>query len=453
MKKIVSLLLIVSAIFPAMAQEPSGHEMIVDGVAAVVGKNIIKYSDIENTYTQVRLHQGYGNAFENRCQILENIMIAKLLIHKGELDSVEVKDEEVDQYVQYYLKADLRQYGGSREAMREATGFSYDELQDRYHKLLYQNIMRQRVEYSITENVNVTPAEVTEYYKSIPADSIPLVATQYEVGEITIHPTVSEAERDRVRLELARLRERVLNGEKFSMLATLYSQDPGSSKKGGELGFFSRGEMVGEFEAAAFALKPGEVSPIIETQYGFHIIQLIERRGNTVNARPILLIPKVSTEDMLRARMLLDSVAQEIRAGHISFDEAVKQYSDSPNAKQGGMATNPNTGNARFDVEAFKNAFPGISPTALAEGDISNATAMKTDDNRDVYRVVKIVRLIPEHKANILDDYDFIYNAALNAAKHKKVLDWAQRMVKNTYIYISDEYKNCNFTQINWFEK
>ncbi len=453
MKRQIIFVFMAAMCCSVFAQENNAGGTVVDGVAAVVGKNIVKFSDIENAYTQVRLHSGNENAYENRCEILENIMIGKLLIHKGEIDSVEVKDEEVEQYLPYYLKAEMRQYGGNREALREATGFTYDELQDRYRDLLRQMILRQRVEYEITENVKITPGEVSQYFDKIPADSIPMVEEQYEVAEIVIKPEISEAERDRVRTELARLRERVLNGEKFSMLATLYSQDPGSSKKGGELGFFSRGEMVSEFESAAFALKPGEVSPIIETQYGFHIIQLIERRGNTLNARHILLVPKVSSEDLLRARIKLDSIAQEIRAGKITFEEAAKQYSDAANAKQGGVAVNANTGNSRFTKESFTEQYPGIGIVAMNEGDVSNAMAMKTENNRDAYRLVRLNKKIAAHKANLIDDYDLIYNAALSDAKHKKLLNWAQRMVKNTYIHISDEYKDCNFKQVNWFAK
>lgn len=420
---------------------------MVDGVAAVVGKNIVKYSDIERSYAQMRMRSGAGNAFDNRCAILENLILSQLLVHKGEVDSVEVSADQVDQYLQYYLKNDLRQYG-SKEALREATGFTYDELKEQYERMIKNNLLSRQVEYQITENVKVTPAEVTEFFKSLPADSLPMMPERYELSEIVIEPAISEAERDRVRTELAGLRERVLKGEKFSMLATLYSQDPGTAKKGGELGFFSRGEMVGEFESAAFALKPGEVSPIIETQFGFHIIQLIERRGNSVNARHILLVPKVSSADLLRARMKLDSLAVEIRAGHISFEDAARQYSTAQNAKQGGFVTNSADGSARFDADAVKEQYYSVGVQAMDEGQISNATAMKTEDNRDAYRIVRLNKKYPAHKANLTDDYDNIYNAALVSAKQKYMRDWARRQAKVTYIKLADEYKNCPFENL-----
>ena len=299
-----------------MAQEGT----LIDGVAAIVGKNIVKYSDVERSLAQMRMHSGVTDAQASRCAILENLILTQLLVHKGEVDSVEVQEEQVKQYLDYYLNSDLLQYG-SKEALREATGFTYDELKEQYDHMIRTNLLSRNVEYQITENVKVTPAEVTKFFNELPADSLPMMPEKYEISEIVIQPVISEEERDRVRTQLAELRERVLKGESFSMLATLYSQDPGSARKGGELGFFPRGQMVAEFESAAFALKPGEVSPIIESKFGFHIIQLVERRGNTVNARHILIIPKVSPEELLRARMTLDSLATQIRDGKISFED------------------------------------------------------------------------------------------------------------------------------------
>ena len=443
-RTLIPLLLALLPCFAA-AQE----EVIVDRVAAVVGQNVIKLSDIENSYTQIRMRQGAGNAQENRCRILENILLTKLMVHKGMVDSIEVADEDVEQQVQYYLKSFMRQYGG-KEELRQATGYSYDEFHDIYFDLLKDRIMSQRVEYNLTQNVKITPAEVADYYQQIPADSLPTIAESYELAEIVLRPKVSEEERDRIRLELNKLRERVLNGEKFSMLATLYSQDPGSAKKGGELGFFTRGDMVGEFEAAAFALKPGEVSPVIETNYGFHIIQLIERRGNTVNARHILMKAQPSSEDMLAARMRLDSIAGEVRLGNITFADAARRFSEADSRLVGGTMSNPNTGVNNFSKEEFTTLYPGIAVNGMNVGDVSSATAMQDDEGQSLYRIVSLVKRRPAHIANLDDDYDKIYNAALQEAKNKKILEWASRMIQNTYVHIADDYKQCDF-QLPWF--
>lgn len=424
------------------------NKQVVDGIVAVVGQTIIKNSDIEQAYTQIRLRQGMEGAHAERCSLLESMLISKLLIHKGIVDSVEVNEDQVEEEVSYYLKMIETQVGG-KDKLRETYGYSYDELHDQYYEILHDRALSQRVQYDLTENIKVTPAEVAEYYNNY-ADTLPQIAEQYEVSEIVMEPTISEAERDRVRGELAELRERILKGERFSMLAKLYSEDPGSASKGGELGFFGRGQMVSEFEAAAFALKPGEVSPIIETQYGFHILQLIERRGNSINVRHILMQPKTSSEDLLRARILLDSLAQEIRQGNISFEDAAKKYSDGVSKNQGGAVTNPVSHNNRFDKETFSKVYPSIGIVAMEEGEVSNATAFTTSENKSAYCLIKLTKKLPAHKVNLNDDYDLVYNAALENAKTKKIEEWCTRMIRTTYIRISDEYKDCPNFKINW---
>lgn len=425
------------------------NRQVVDGIVAVVGKTIIKNSDVEKAYAQVRLRQGVQNGKAERCNLLESMLINKLLIHKGMVDSVEVSDEQVESQVQYYLKAAVRQ-AGSKEALRKDFGYSYDELHDQYFDMIHDHLMSQTVEHQLTDNIQVTPAEVAEYFATFSVDSLPEIETQYEVAEITIQPVISEAERDRVRGELAELRERILKGDKFSTLAKMYSQDPGSASKGGELGFFSRGDMVAEFEAAAFALKPGEVSAIVETQYGFHILQLIERRGNNVNVRHILMQPKTSSDDLLRARITLDSLAQEIRQGHTTFAEAASRYSDGPTKNQGGVVANPQSGNNRMDKETFTSLYPGVGIVAMDEGEVSNAVQTQNADGKSSYSIVTLLRKIPAHRANLTDDYDRIHNAALQHAKTKKIVEWCNRMVKTTYIHIADEYKDCPDFQIKW---
>ena len=448
MKKLLFILL--STMVCASLAQAQERKQVVDGIVAVVGQTIIKNSDIEQAYRQIRLRQGMENAHAERCSLLESMLISKLLVHKGMVDSVEVTDEQVEDQVKYYLDAVVDQVGG-KDRLREAVGYSYDELHDQYFDILHDRILSSRVEAELTENVKVTPAEVAEYFATFPQDSLPDIDAQYEVAEITIRPSITEEERDRVRTELSELRERVLKGERFSMLAKLYSQDPGSAAKGGELGFFGRVKMVSEFEAAAFALKPGEVSPIVETQYGFHILQLIERRGNTINVRHILLQPKTSSEDLLRARMTLDSLATEIRKGSITFEAAAEKYSDGISRKQGGIVSNPHSGNNRFTKEELAQLYPGIGISAMDEGEVSNATAITTDENKSAYCILRMVKKIPAHRANLEDDYDRIFAAALQTAKTAKIVEWCNRMVKTTYIHISDEYKDCSNFRVNWF--
>ncbi len=456
MRKVVALFLFAAIATVAIAQNEQAkgdNEPVIDKVVAIVGKNIVKLSDIENGYVSIRIRQGYENAFENRCNILEGLLISKLLVHKGEVDSTDadITDEDVESNVQRYIKAYERQYG-SKEAMRQATGYTYDEMKELLSRMLKERMLTERVQYNLTNNVKITPYEVNQFYNNIPKDSLPTIEETYEIAEIVRKPEINDAERERVKLELNKMRERVLKGEvQFSTLAALYSEDPGTASKGGELGFYPRGELVGEVEAAAFALKPGEVSPVIESPFGFHILQFIERRGNTVNCRHILLTPKVSPEDLLRNRILLDSIAQEIRLGHITFAEAASRYSDNANKIEGGKVTHPVNGGYQFTLSELSKLYPGIGFSQMNEGQVSNATAMKTDENKDAYRLVTVVKRNPEHKANLTDDYDRIYNAALENAKQEKIFDWAQKTIKNTYIHIDNDYKDCNF-RLKWFE-
>ena len=446
---IFSALLMFIFVFTAKAQENKG--VVIDQVVAVVGKNIIKLSDIENNYAQMRVQMGYDNAFNNRCAILESLLMQKLLLHKGAIDSVEIPEQYVDTEVDRQLKMRLK-YFGSKENMERESGQKYEDIVDSYKKVMSEYFMAQQVESGVVENVKITPREVTDFFNSIPVDSLPIIEAEYEVSEIVISPKVNEVERERVRLELNKLRERILKGDKFSTLATLYSEDPGTAKKGGELGFFTRGEMVGEFEAAAFALKPGEVSPVIETKYGFHIIQLIERRGNMLNARHILLSAKATPEDLVAAHVRLDSIVNEIKNGKLSFEEAARNFSDSQTKMEGGVVTNPQTGNNRFSADVLRQVFVGINIERMTEGEISGIISSKNEMNQDVYKVVKLTRFIESHKANLVDDYDKIYTIALQNAKNEKLSDWAEKMIKNTYIKISDAYKDCDFN-LNWLKK
>lgn len=447
MKKTAILILLATITLQLAAQN---NGTVIDQVVAVVGKNIIKLSDIESNYAQLRVQKGYENPFENRCNILENLLMSKLMLHKGAIDSVEVTEQMIAAELDWSLKNLLRYYG-TKENLQKQTGRSYDDIRENYSQIITERYITQQVEEGITANVKVTPREVQEYYNAIPADSLPTIPEEYEMSEIEMTPTVGDAEKERVRTELNRLRERVLKGENFSMLATMYSEDPGSAQKGGELGFFGRGDMVGEFEAAAFVLKPGEVSPVIETKFGYHIIQLIERRGNTINARHILMIPKVSTNDLAATQQRMDSVLTLIKNGTITFDEAARRYSTSATKSVGGVVSNATMGN-RFNAELAKQQFPDIDITKMNQGEISPIKISRNESNQNVFRVVKLTKKVPTHKANLTDDYDKLYNAALQTAKNEKVLDWAAKMIKNTYIRINDDFKNCTF-KLNWTGK
>jgi peptidyl-prolyl cis-trans isomerase SurA len=312
------------------------QDTIVEGIVAIVGGNMILKSDIENQYLQIR-SQGniQGTSTTLKCQLLEAMLFQKLLLHQSQVDSLTVTDAQVDNEMDRRMRYFIAQ-AGTPERLEEHFGKSLDEIKREMKEMIRESMLAEQAQQKITGSVTVTPSEVKSYFRKMPKDSIPLVDAEYEVGVIVKQPSIGEEEKQIVKDKLKGFRERVLKGDDFATLAVLYSEDPGSSKQGGELGMFKRGEMRLEFEAAAFKLKPGEVSDIVETEDGYHLIQSIERRGEYVNARHILLQPKVTLANLNKAKTTLDSVGNLIRTGKMTFDEAVIRFSDDPNKNSGG---------------------------------------------------------------------------------------------------------------------
>jgi len=277
-----------------------------------------------------------------------------------------------------------------------------------------------------------------------------MIKTEYVIAEIVKKPPVSVEERLVVKEKLLDLRKRILAGESFSTMAILYSEDPGSAKKGGELGFYGRGQLYPEFEAVAFKLKEGEVSNVVETEAGYHIIQLIERKGDYVNVRHILLVPKVSPEDLMVARNQLDTIVQSIRNNEITFDVAVEKYSDSDDKNNGGLLINQYTGSTTFEADQLD---PQVSFTIekMKVGEISNPVPMKTADQKDAYRILELKQKTLPHKANMTDDYARIQQWALQDKKMKEIGKWIDEKAKGTYVKIIDSYSNCHFVH-KWME-
>jgi peptidyl-prolyl cis-trans isomerase SurA len=424
---------------------------VVDRVVAVVGKNMILQSDIEAQYLEYRRQGGIAGSAESiKCQILEGMLYQKLLVNQAALDSVEVTDAQVeaelDRRIQYFIMQ-----LGSKEKLEEFYGKSVVEMKEEFRSLIKDQALVEKVESTITEGLSVSPSEIKQYYKNLPADSIPLVNSEVEIEQIVKIPPVSMEQRVAVKEKLRELRKRVLDGENFATLAVLYSEDPGSAKKGGELGFYGRGELYPEFEAAAYKLKPGEISDIVETKAGYHIIQLIEKKDDYINARHILLMVKPSLYDLQKAKMELDSIAGLISSGSITFEEAAIKYSDDPLKNNGGVMINPSTGNTRFEMDELE---PQVSFAInnLEVGQVSGAIPMKTEEGDDAYRLLKVKSRTEAHRANLTDDYDNIQNAALNDKHGRVIEEWVNKKVRNAYVYIVDDYKDCDF-MYDWIQE
>lgn len=433
------------AVQESVVQEPVSQEdeHIIDQIVAVVGKNIILESDIENQYLNIKMQGASlsGTSQEIRCVILEDLLYQKLMVAQADYDSIVIDPSQVNSELDRRIATFVNQFG-SQDKMEEYYNKTMIEIKEELFKIIEEQLLSQQVQQEIVASVTVTPSEIKNYFKTLPEDSIPLIKTEYVIAQIVKNPPVSIEEKIMVKEQLMDLRKRILDGESFSTMAILYSQDPGSAKKGGELGFYGRGQLYPEFEAIAFKLNAGEVSNIVETEAGYHIIQMIERKGDFVNVRHILLVPKVSPYDLLIARNELDSVARLIRADSITFDDAVIEFSDAQDKNSGGLLINPYTMGTTFEAEQLD---PQVSFAIekMKVGEISNPVPMKTEDQKDAYRILYLQKKTQPHRANMHEDYAKIQEWALQQKQRDAIDAWIDEKAKDTFIRIIEEYQNC----------
>jgi peptidyl-prolyl cis-trans isomerase SurA len=416
--------------------------VIIDQVIGVVGTSAILESDIINQQRQLEA-QGIDFGINPHCAILDDVLYQKLLFNQAMLDSIEVADDQVEQVLDRRIRFFIQQIG-SRERLEAYYGKTIDELKDEFRELIREQELSQRMEAKITENIHVTPSEVRRFFNNIPADSIPMVESEWVLAKIVKNPPVRQEEINLVKERLEEFRQRVLQGESFSTLAILYSEDPGSARRGGELGFYGRGDLYPEFEAIAFGLRPGEVSDIVETQAGYHIIQMIERRGEQVNVRHILLLAKVSPLDLAKARNELDSIRNLIASGSMTFEEAVVKFSDDPNKINQGLMVNPYTGTNRFRTEEMEPQL-FFAVEKLEVGEITAPIPMLSEDGGQAFRLVKLISRIEPHRANLQDDYDLIQGLALQQKQRRAIQNWINRKLLSTYVFIHENYQHCEF--------
>lgn len=442
-RKVISLLfssfLFLSFVFNAAGQEP----VVVDQVVAVVANSPVLKSDL---YNQERQLESQGVTFQgnSQCKILDDMLYQKLLYNQAILDSVEVSDNQVEQVLDRRLRFFIQQIG-SREQLEAYYGKSVEELKDEFRPMVREQELSQMMESQITGNIRVTPSEVRSFFHNLPEDSIPTVESETKLAHITILPEFDPEEVARTIERLEEIRTRVLQGESFKTMAILYSEDPGSARKGGELGFYGRGELYPEFEATAFGLAPGEISDIIETQAGYHIIQMIERRGDLINVRHILMQPQISPLQLNQARNKLDSIRELVINDSLSFERAAIKFSDDPNRVNGGVVMNPYTNTTRFKNEEIdQNLFFAIDK--LETNDITKPVPFMNEDGKQGFRIVKILDRIEAHTASLETDYDFIQQLALEKKKMREVQKWINKKIDTTFIHISNDFDHCEFS-------
>lgn len=425
----------------ATAQAQPGKSSMVDGLVAIVGDKIILKSEVESEYANW-LAQGNDPDPDMRCIIIDQLLTNKLMLRQAELDSLEVSDEEIEGQIDRRMRYFISMIG-SREKLEEFYGKSVLEIKEEFRPQIREMVLAQKMQEQITQNVSISPREVQAYFAKIPTDSIPYFDAEIEIGQIVLFPEVGPVQKEFTIEKLNDIRNRILKGENFTTLALLYSEDPGSAKEGGSLGFFGRGEMVPEFEAVAFKLKPGEVSQVIRTKFGYHILQMVERRGDRVHCRHILIKPPVGNRELEGARKRLDSIRNEIMAGKLDFTTAVRKHSEDEESKQnGGMMMDANSGSNTFTIDQLTpDVYFAIDKLKL--GELSDPQPYSAQDGSRGFRVFYLKSRTSPHQANLDTDYARIQNAALSMKRLETVQEWFMKTKAKTYIKIDQEYVSC----------
>lgn len=417
-------------------------QQLVDKVVAVVGSKIILHSDIEKQYVQY-LAQGSTETTDIRCSILDQLLLQKLMINQADLDSVTVADAQVEGELDRRMRFYVKQIG-SEEKLEAYFHTSIRQLKAEFRDIIKEQLLVQTMQSKISKDISASPNDVRTYFESIPSDSLPYIDAEMEIGQIVRMPSVSPAEKLAVRAQLEEYRKKIINNEAdFAVYAALYSKDPSSAKKGGELGFFERGSMVPEFEAAAFNLKQGDISPVIETKFGFHLLQLIERRGDQINIRHILLQPATNDAAMAACVRQLDSLQIQISAGTISFEDAAQKFSNDEETKNnGGLLINPETNTTKLSPDKIDRLL-FFQVDSMQLGKVSSPLIMNTSDGKSAYRLVMLKSRTQPHKANLKDDYTKIQEVATTEKQNKALSEWVSKKSKSTYIQLNDTQADC----------
>jgi len=428
-------------------------QVLVESIAAIAGNEVIYLSDLENTIADIK-RSGIRTPIDQlRCEEFERMLISKLFLDQARIDSITVTDDVVEGELNMRMNDAIRR-AGSEEALVEFFHKSMLEIRRDIKKaMLEQEIMRE-VQSKIASNIMVTPAALKRFYSSIPKDSLPVIPAKYELSIIQVDPPSNEDNKAEARQKLLDIRSQILAGKSFNVLSIMYSEDPESAKVGGEIGFLTRGELEKEYADAAFSLTKNTVSKIVETKFGFHIIQLIDRKGEMVNTRHILIRPRVKPEQEMKAIAKLDSIANLIRQDSILFKNAAIRFSTHKDSRiNGGKFVSPNPSDrvTWFSLEEL-NREMYVKVRDLKAGEISDPFRTTDENNNVVFRIVRLDRELPAHTANLKDDYQDLYNAAMMSEQTKVYDKWIENKIETTYIKISEELKSCDFLMKGWLK-
>ena len=450
--KVYALLLMLFA-----AVSVYGQDNVIDEVVWVVGDEAILKSDVESE----RLNAQYeGRKFDGDpyCIIPEQLAVQKLFLHQAAIDSIEVSEQEVIGQVERRTNWLIEQVGGSKEKLEEYYNKTSTQIREMLRENIRDGLTVQKMQQHIVGEIKITPAEVRRYFKALPQDSIPFVPTQVEVQIVTLEPKIPLEEVERVKKTLRDYTDGINSGKmSFATYARFYSEDPGTARRGGELGFMGKGELVPEYANVAFNLQdPNKVSKIVETEFGFHIIQLIEKRGDRINTRHILLKPKVEEKDLEAALVRLDSIADDIRNQKFTFDDAATYISQDKDTKNNhGLMANKNTGTARFEMQDLAQVSQEVAKMVenMNVGEISRAFTMINDKGKEVCAIVKLKSRINGHKATISEDYQRLKAIVMEKRSEDKLEKWIKEKQKHTYVRINEKWQKCDFKYPGWIKE
>jgi peptidyl-prolyl cis-trans isomerase SurA len=415
---------------------------VADKIIARVDNQILLLSEVELGFLQAKQQNTGLLSAELKCKVFEQLLINKMMLAKAEIDSVTVEDNLVEDQLNRRM-AYMIQAIGSKEKLEDYYKKSIDQFKAELKKEVKEQMLIQKIQESISKNVKVTPSEVKRFFNEIPRDSLPFFSTEVEVGQIVRFSQVSRKNKQAARQKLEDLKTRIQSGEDFSFLAKAYSQDPGSAKEGGNLGFWAKGAMVPEYESAALKLEPMALSEVVESAFGYHLIQLLEKKGNEYNSRHILIRPEADEEDQMSAFHKLDSIRTALMQDSLNFGEAARKFSeDKESSQNGGFITDPQTGSTRIATE---NLDPGIFFTidTLKPGSYTGVMPYKTEDGKRGARILYFKSKLLPHEANLAQDYQKIQFAALEKKKSESIKKWFKKTKSEVFISRDKDFDDC----------
>ncbi|RIW16211.1 peptidylprolyl isomerase [Algoriphagus lacus] len=437
------------ALSQTIAQETPPTGQVLDKIVAKVDNNIVLESEVQQTYIEAIAQAQQGMATPDRCEVFESLLINKLMVAKAEIDSVMVTDAEVMLQVDNRFNQVMQQFGGDENMLVQVYGKTSEQLKGEIEDVIREQMIVTKMRSKITEGVTVSPADVRSFFNSIPQDSLPFFSAEVTVGQIVKKPQVNPKVRDEILKQLRQFKQDILDGKAdFAELAKKYSEDPGSGAQGGDLGFFRRGELAPEYEATSLGLRQGEISDPVETQFGFHMIQLLEIKGNTYNTRHILRIPKASEEDILLAERYLDSLKREIQLGKIEFAKAAKEYSeDRSTSDNGGFFTDPANNSNRLTLRTLEDPVLYFTLDSMQVGSITKPIRFEDPREGTKVRILFYKAKYPAHRANLEDDYEKMKAAALRRKEDELLGKWFVTAKEDVFIDIDPAYDRCNVLQ------